>query len=410
MWRHGGIGGGRLELLSNGNRNSQQRAAHSHSHLLALSADGVESAIGVLRTDGYTLVVDGKSDGNVITDAPNFVFSGLIGAVLHPDPQTALMVGLGTGMATGWLAEVDGIQRVDVVELEETVVQVADLAKAVNFDVVRHPRVNIIIGDGREYLRTTPKRYDLIMSEPSNPYRAGVAALYTTDFYTSAGQRLNPHGLFLQWLQGYEIEPQTVRTVMATMAAVFPHVEVWHLHDHEILLVASMTPVQHDLQRVTRRTTVEPLRSALAYFWGVSGAVGFYAGYLAGPQLPRTLYEQQPLVLNTDDRTLIEFEFARSVGVDSNFSIQDIQRVAQRLNIDHPPLQPPIDAAILAEARSVRQLQFRAMVGQDLGEPGANQRHVARMAFADGHISDGGGLWRRQNGAPQMPLSAPGSG
>ncbi|MEE8300826.1 MAG: fused MFS/spermidine synthase, partial [Candidatus Tectomicrobia bacterium] len=387
----------------NANRNSQKLAAHSHNHLLSLSADGVESSVGVLRTDGYTLLINGKSDGNVTIDAANFVFSGLIGAVLHPEPQTALTIGLGTGLATGWLAEVDGITRVDVIELEKAVVQVADMARDVNFDVVRHPRVNIMIGDGREYLLTTRKRYDLIMSEPSNPYRAGVAALYTTDFYRSASSRLNPDGLFLQWLQGYEVEADTVRTVMATMASVFPYVEVWHLHYHEILLVASMKPVQHDLERVARRTAVEPFRSALAYFWGVSGPVGFYAAYLAGPQLPRTIYQRQPFALNTDDRTLIEFEFARSVGIPSTFSIRDIQRVARRWQIDRPPLQPPIDERALAEARSVRQLQLRDVVPQEFGDPAANLRHEARQAFANGHMSAGASIWRRQPRTPLMP-------
>ena len=113
------------------------------------------------------LVVNGKSDGHARGDAGTMVMGGLIGAALHPDPRTALVVGLGTGCSAGWLAGVPSIERVDVVELERAVLEVVRVSAAVNRNVLADPKVHITINDAREVLLTTSRRYDVIFSEPS---------------------------------------------------------------------------------------------------------------------------------------------------------------------------------------------------------------------------------------------------
>jgi spermidine synthase len=134
-------------------------------------------------------VVNGKSDGSARGDAGTQVMAGLVGAMLHPDPRSALVIGLGTGSTAGWLGAVPSMERVDVVELEPAVLRVAEDCAPVNHDVLHNPKVHIRIGDAREVLLATRNRYDIIFSEPSNPYRAGIASLFTREFYEAPRRR-----------------------------------------------------------------------------------------------------------------------------------------------------------------------------------------------------------------------------
>ena len=126
-----------------------------------------------------------------------------------------MVIGLGTGSTAGWLGAVPAIDRVDVVELEPLILEVARACAPVNQNVLDNPKVHVTIGDARETLLTTRDRYDLIASEPSNPYRAGIASLFTQEYYRAAADRLNDDGVFVQWVQAYEIDTPTLRTIYA---------------------------------------------------------------------------------------------------------------------------------------------------------------------------------------------------
>src|SRR5262249_48929174 len=141
-----------------------------------------------------------------------------------------LVVGLGTGETAGWLAQVPSIERVDVLELEPSVVHVAELCAPVNAAAMANPKVHVIFGDAREFLLTTSNTYDVIASEPSNPYPAGAASLFTKEFYDAVARRLRERGVFAQWVQAYEVQADTVRSIYATLGMAFPSVETWETH------------------------------------------------------------------------------------------------------------------------------------------------------------------------------------
>src|SRR4030095_7668910 len=150
------------------------------------------------------------------------------------------------GSSAGWLAALPEIEHVDVVELEPAILEVARRCAAVNHGVMSNPKARTHLGDAREVLITTPERYDLIFSEPSNPYRAGIASLFTYDFYQSAKKRLNRGGIFAQGVQAYEINSDTLQTVFATVSAAFSHVQVWRTQSTDLMLIASDEPVVID--------------------------------------------------------------------------------------------------------------------------------------------------------------------
>src|SRR5262249_6154000 len=139
--------------------------------------DGIETSIGLTSDLGLAFSVNGKIDGAVVGDRGTQVMLGLTPAALHPHPKSVFVLGLGTGMTAGGVAAVPGIERVDVAELEPAVLDVARAARRANLDVLNRPNVHVFQGDGREFLLTTDRSYDIIVSEPSNPYRAGVASL-----------------------------------------------------------------------------------------------------------------------------------------------------------------------------------------------------------------------------------------
>src|SRR5207244_12089803 len=125
FWRHSAIGAGRLEASFTAPADLR-RLLDDRRRRIVWEADGVESAVALDAWNAYGFLIDGKNDGNTIGDAPTQVMLGLIGALQHPRPRTALVIGLGTGSTAGWLAQVPSIESVDVVEREPAVVRGAE--------------------------------------------------------------------------------------------------------------------------------------------------------------------------------------------------------------------------------------------------------------------------------------------
>ncbi|MFQ5349882.1 MAG: fused MFS/spermidine synthase, partial [Thermoanaerobaculia bacterium] len=402
FWRHSGIGAGRLEA-SPRTPNQLRDLMASHRRAVLWEAEGRESSVALIASTSYSFLVNGKSDGSARLDAPTQVMSGLVGAILHPEPVDALVIGLGTGSSAGWMAAVDGVERVDVVELEPAIRRVAEDCAPVNRDVLELDEVELVIADGREFLLTADRQWDLIFSEPSNPYRAGIASLFTREFYQAVADGLAEGGIFMQWLQAYEVDAQVVRTAYATLGAVFPHVETWQVQARDLLLVASMSSIEHDLERTARRVEEEPFRTALQSVWGVSGVEGFYAGYVANPEFARAVGEIEGHWINTDDRPVIEFGFARHVGRSGGFDIAKLRELANLRGQSRPGLVGgELDWQRIEEAREVRDVIFNRAprpIADSQTEREARSR--ARLAYLRGDLGDAWEAWASQGAEPR---------
>ena len=334
-WRHGGIGAGRSDKFG-ATPNALKGFVNDTRRGIVQEWEGVESSVAVSDHTGYCFVVNGKSDGHIRIDAGTQVMGGLVGAVVHPGVKSAMVIGLGTGCTAGWLGAVPGVERVDVVELEPAILEVARMCGPGNEDVLSNPKVKISIGDAREALLTTPSRYDLIFSEPSNPYRAGIASLYTVEFYEACAKRLNADGLFIQWLQGYEVDGQTVRTVYATLAKVFPAVETWRTQSGDMLLMASSRPIVFDVPRMRQRITQEPFRRAMTKVWRATDLEGFLAHHIANAKFAQAVAGVEGDRINTDDQNLVEFAFGRTVGRQGLFGPSTLLTLAQARGEERP--------------------------------------------------------------------------
>src|SRR5262249_53524481 len=191
LWRHSGVGAGRSGIDTIVSRNQLRSWRNGAQRSVVWAGDGVESSVALaIQPSGYAFLVNGKSDGSTRGDTSTMVMTGMIGAILGPKPRRSLVIGLGTGASAGWLAAIPSMERVDVVELEPLILAVARACQPVNQDVMSNPKVHITVADARERLLTASDRYDLIVSQPSNPFRAGIASLFTREYYDAARNRL----------------------------------------------------------------------------------------------------------------------------------------------------------------------------------------------------------------------------
>jgi spermidine synthase len=338
VFRHSPIGVGRVPLSQFDGPNSVTAFVTQERRAVDWQTDGIESAVAITHYDGIAFIVNGKSDGSALTDAATQVMGGLLGAALMPHVKKALVIGLGTGSTAGWLASLPEIERVDVAEIEPAISQVARRCAAVNQHALDNPKLHVLHGDARELLAVLHDDYDVIFSEPSNPYRAGVASMYAQEFYAAVQRRLAPHGLFIQWLQAYDIDAGSVATIYATLASAFAHVETWSGLRDDLLLVASQDALVHDLTALRARIASEPFAKALRLAWDADSLEGFLAHFVASDAFTRALTAGHPQ-LNTDDVSPVEFGFARAARGGARFSTLSIIAEAQAREAERPELR-----------------------------------------------------------------------
>lgn len=209
--------------------------------------DGPEASVGIVRSPAEgqestrSVIINGKSDGSTGGDRLTMSLSAHLPGLLAPRLERACVIGFGTGVTAGELAGYSENQSIDVVEISGTLLQQAALFDAYNGGVSKHPKIHLHQMDAFRFLAAGAP-YDLIVSEPSNPWVAGVENLFTTEYYQLAKKRLNPDGVFVQWLQLYSFEDVLVRRVLATLSQNFAYIRVFKMLDSDIALVASNRP------------------------------------------------------------------------------------------------------------------------------------------------------------------------
>jgi spermidine synthase len=401
FWRHSQIGIGGLRQY-HGSSNDLQELMNRTRRRILWEKDGLESSVAVADADSLAFIVNGKSDGNAKADAGTQVMSGLIGAALHPNPQNAMVIGLGTGSTAGWLAAVPSMQRVDVVELESSIVKVAQQCGPVNHHALENPKLHLTVGDGREILLTSKRKYDLVVSEPSNPYRAGVAGLFTREFYHSIATRLNPAGIFLQWMQTYDVDDRTIQIFYRTLGAVFPNVESWQTEGGDLLVAASLEPIKYDAPMLRHRLAAEPFKSAMHGAWRADGLEEFLGHYVANTRVASSMQNLQPWPLNTDDQTVIEFAFARCVSATNVFQFANLRMASHAAGCDRPQISAEdVDWNHVREA-AMPEFASSGWVSDSHTHLSADDRNrvAALQEYNKGNLAAAFDLWRSQAAEP----------
>jgi spermidine synthase len=257
------------------------------------------------------LLVNGKS---VASDTPGDLelqlLMGHVPALIHPDPRSVLVVGLGAGFTLGAVAVHPEVERLVVVEIEPAVVDAAALFGNINGHALDAPGLEIVFQDGRNYLKTTREEFDVISADPIHPWTYGAAYLYTTEYYELARRRLKQGGIMSQWLPATELSPRDVKSVAATFSRSFSNVVLWRARA-DVLLVGSDSPIRIDLDRFTERLERPPVQNQLASL-GLNTHWSLFAGFAMDDTAVRAWSDGA--IINTDDNLYLEFSSPLNIG------------------------------------------------------------------------------------------------
>lgn len=188
------------------------------------------------------LRVNGKIDGGNALDMNTQLGSAYFPRFLRPTAQDVLVIGFGTGTTSGASLLFPGT-AVDTCEIEPAIVEASRFFHSVNHAPELSPSYRTLPEDGRSWVQSADRDYDLIISEPSNPWMAGIGNLYTLEYYRSVQARLREGGMLTQWVQAYALGAEAYGLILATVDAVFENVALVRIDEFDTLLLASDAPL-----------------------------------------------------------------------------------------------------------------------------------------------------------------------
>ena len=244
-------------------------------------SDGRTATVSVRRigASGFMLATNGKPDASLgpewfrppavpqpfTLDASTQMLLPLVTLAHMPTAKRAAVIGQGSGMSSHTLLGDPSLEHLVTIEIEPEMLRASRMFYPANRRVFDDPRSTFAIDDARSYFSARGEQYDLIMSEPSNPWVAGVSGLFTTEFYGLVRRFLTPHGVLGQWLHLSEINDGLVLSVVRAVAEQFPSYALYSVGGNDILIVASMEPTlpEPDWSVLERPGTRDDLRRVL---------------------------------------------------------------------------------------------------------------------------------------------------
>ncbi len=208
--------------------------------------DGKTASVDLVRSKSgkLTISTNGKPDaaigaGKVSADEPTMILLGALPLAIHGQAKTAATIGLGSGLTSHTLLSAPSIESVDTIEIEPAMVQGAKWFGERVARVYNDPRSHIYIEDAKTFFTSRRKTYDLIVSEPSNPWVSGVAGLFSVEFYRLVREYIAEDGLFTQWLHLYELDVSLVASVVKAISMNFEDYVVYFTTDGDMVIIAS---------------------------------------------------------------------------------------------------------------------------------------------------------------------------
>jgi spermidine synthase len=339
----------------------------SHKHLYY--RDGPTTTVTVEKRpaarDGrvwLVLTVNGKVDASTTADMDTQVLLGHLPMLAAAEARRVMVVGWGSGVTAGAVLRHPEVAALRAVEIEPAVLEASRFFQEFNHDPFADPRLRIEINDARHALLVDRGTYDVIISEPSNPWLAGPSRLFTREFFLLARDRLAPSGILCQWLQLYGLDPDAYRALIRTLHGVFDHVAVFKGSRADTLVMASPAPIRFDLARMRARMAAPAVASDLARI-GLEGPASLLARFRVGGAAVRAFAGEGPI--NTDDNALLEFAALRNLYRETDAANDRILAEAAASPLDL------VDAAGLAPEEAGR---FPILLARELLRAGLTRR------------------------------------
>ena len=312
-------------------------AQPGEAHQMRFAEDAYASVLAIDDGGEAFLYVNTKPDASTRQDLQTQMLLAHAPLFLNPHARSLLVIGYGSGITIGSALQ-HPIERADVVEISQAVIDVDPVFSEWNYDALEDPRVQVHLEDAQGFLRTSGGRYDVIISEPTNPWIAGVSGLFTVEFFERVRDRLAPGGVAAIWIQQYNTSRDTVQLILRTLSAVFPQVSLWHSPNYlDLVAVASEGSLEPDFAAMEARFDRREIRNDIARM-GVPNLASYLIQNAVGPQRFRTSLE--PGRVNTIAHQRLEYVAPRDFFHDATSSwLQEIDPLRQGT-------PPPTDALL----------------------------------------------------------------
>ena len=278
-------------------------------------AEGRDVSIAVTKTKSGTRSFHGAGKVQASSDPLDMRLQRMLGhisALLHNKPESVLVVACGAGVTAGSFVVHPDVKRIVICDIEPLVPEyVAPMFAKENYGVVDDPRTEIVIDDGRHYIHTTNEKFDIITSDPIDPWVKGCAALNTQEYYQMCREHLKPGGVMSLWMPFYESNSQTAKSLISTFFKVFPNGIIWSNDSdgsgYDAVLFGMVEPIRIDVDELQQRLdrqdhtlVAESLRDV-----GFNSAVDLLATY-AGQAGDMGLWMQDAQI-NTDRNLRLQY-------------------------------------------------------------------------------------------------------
>lgn len=275
--------------------------------------EGIETTVAVHESNDGQLrffTVNGKTDGGTSRDMSTQVLIGHLPMLLHPDPRDVLVIGLGTGLTLRGMSS-HPCDRIKCVEISPEVMAASHYFHDSRQNPLDDPKTQLLIEDGRNLLLTEETRYDVIVSEPSNPWQSGNSNLFTDEFYQLAASRLKAGGLFAQWIGIYDITPDNLRIAINTLLKTFPQALAFRTGT-DLIIVGGHHRLQFDYYGLQERMATPTIRETLQAIGIDSPGELIAKHYLFCAE--SLLEFSRGARLNSDDQPILEYSARYLLG------------------------------------------------------------------------------------------------
>jgi len=291
--------------------------------------EGETTSVLVAReksTGAIVLSVNGKIDASSVGDLPTQLLSGHLPMLLaRGAARDVLVIGYASGITVGAVTR-HLVDQVTAVEIEPAVLRASRYFDLFNHRPMEDRRVQIVRDDGRNFLLLGGRSYDVIISEPSNPWMKVASNLFTREFFELGGRRLSRGGIFAQWLQLYGMSPSDLRSMVRTFHDVFPHMLAFTtIRESDLVLLGSEAPLWFDLADMDSRMADPTVANDLARI-RVTTPHDILSYFVFGDRETPGFTGEGPI--NTDDNALIEFSAPKSLHVETRGENALLVRIA----------------------------------------------------------------------------------